>query len=207
MMPAAQSLMSELDATLSKIPGSRHLVILRRVTDLFLVGTASYTEEQIAIFDDVISRLIESMDTKALIELSVRLASSGLVPANVAARLSSYDDIAVSGPALEKSEALSEQTLIEIAGKKSQKHLAAIAGRPHISETVSDILVDRGNSAVSRKITTNLGARISEIGFVKLINRAKTDRELATAIADRSDLPAELIPFLKLTLIKDERPR
>ena len=70
MMPAAQSLMSELDATLSKIPGSRHLVILQRVTDLFLLGTGTYTEEQIAIFDDVISRLIENMDSAALIELS-----------------------------------------------------------------------------------------------------------------------------------------
>lgn len=200
MMPAAQSLMSELDATLSKIPGSRHLVILRRVTDLFLVETANYTDEQIAIFDDVISRLIENMDTRALIELSVRLASGGLVPANVAARLSSYDDIAVSGPALEKSENLSERTLVEIAGKKSQKHLAAIAGRPRISETVTDILVDRGDTAVSRKVSANLGARISEIGFVKLINRAKTDRDLANAIANRGDLPEELIPFLKLTL-------
>lgn len=200
MMPAAQSLMSELDATLNKIPGSRHLVILRRVTDLFLVNTANYTEEQIAIFDDVISRLIENMDTKALIELSVRLSSGGLVPANVAARLSNYDDIAVSGPALEKSESLSERTLVEIAGKKSQKHLAAIAGRQHLSEVVTDILVDRGNSAVSKRVTANLGARISEIGFVKLINRAKTDRDLANAIASRNDLPAELIPFLKLTL-------
>lgn len=200
MVPAAQSLMSELDATLNKIPGSRHLVILRRVTDLFLVNTAHYTEEQIAIFDDVISRLIENMDTRALIELSVRLSAGGLVPANVAARLSNYDDIAVSGPALEKSGSLSEKTLVEIAGKKSQKHLAAIAGRSHLSETVTDILVDRGNSVVSQRVTSNLGARISEIGFVKLINRAKTDRDLANAIASRDDLPAELVPFLKLTL-------
>ncbi len=200
MMPAAQSLMSELDATLSKIPGSRHLVILQRVTDLFLLGTGTYTEEQISIFDDVISRLIENMDSAALIELSKRLSAHGLVPANVAARLSSCDDIAVSGPALEKSEALTDATLVDIAGKKSQKHLAAIAGRSKLSELVTDVLVERGNSDVSHKISTNLGARISEIGFVKLINRAKKDKALATAIANRGDLPDELMPFLKLAL-------
>jgi uncharacterized protein (DUF2336 family) len=199
-MPAAQSLMSELDATLSKIPGSRHLVILQRVTDLFLLNTGTYTEEQIAIFDDVISRLIENMDSAALIELSTRLSSHRLVPANVAARLSNSDDIAVSGPTLEKSEALSDQTLVDIAAKKSQKHLAAIAGRSQISELVTDVLVDRGNADVSHKVTTNLGARISEIGFVKLINRAKKDRDLATAISNRGDLPDELMPFLKLAL-------
>jgi hypothetical protein len=38
------------------------------------------------------------------------------------------------------------------------------------------------------------------MGFVKLINRAKTDKTLATAIAGRNDLPEELVPFLKLVL-------
>ena len=38
MKPASQSLITELDATLRKIPDARQLVILRRVTDLFLVG-------------------------------------------------------------------------------------------------------------------------------------------------------------------------
>ena len=199
-MSPAQSLISELDAALGQIPDSRHLVILRRVTDLFLVGAGTYTDEQIAIFDDVISRLIENMDEAALVELSARLANSGQAPANVVARLSGYDDIAVSGPALEKSETLSDHTLVQIAGKKSQKHLAAIAGRLRISELVTDVLVERGNSDVSRKVTANRGARISEIGFVKLINRAKSDRDLATAISNRDDLPAELLPFLKLAL-------
>lgn len=200
MMPVAQSLMTELDATLRKISGSRHLVILRRVTDLYLLGAGTYTDDQIAIFDEVISRLIENMDQAALVELSARLAGVGKGPANVVARLSGSDNIAVSGPALEKSDALSDQALVAIAGKKSQKHLAAIAGRQRISALVTDALVERANAEVSRKVSANPGANFSEIGFVKLINRAKNDRELANAISKRNDLPDELIPFLKLTL-------
>jgi uncharacterized protein (DUF2336 family) len=200
MMAAAQSLMTELDATLRKTPDSQHLVILRRVTDLFLVGAGNYTDEQIAIFDTVISRLIEKMDQAALVELSARLAGIGNAPAKVVAHLSGSDNIAISGPTLEKSETLSDQTLVEIAGKKSQKHLAAIAGRVRISALVTDALVERANVEVSRKMTANLGATFSEIGFVKLINRAKSDRDLANAISNRGDLPDELIPFLKLTL-------
>jgi len=144
--------------------------------------------------------LIENMNEPALIELSGRLVPISKAPTNVLARLSNCDDIAISGPALEKSSSLTDQTLVEIATKKSQKHLAAIAGRVQISEPVTDVLVDRGNPEVSRKVTANLGARFSEIGFVKLLNRAKSDRDLATAISKREDLPAELIPFLKLTL-------
>jgi uncharacterized protein (DUF2336 family) len=200
MMPTTQSLITELDETLSKIPDARQLVILQRVTDLFLVGAESYDDEQIAIFDDVICRLIENIGQPALVELSDRLSSVGKGPGNALARLSSSDDIAVSGPALARANALTDKDLVAIAGKKGQKQLAAIAGRQQISEVVTDVLVERGNSEVSRKVSANRGAKISEIGFVKLINKAKKDRELATAISNRGDLPEELLPFLKLAL-------
>lgn len=200
MMPASQSLITELDETLSKIPDSRQLVILQRVTDLFLVGADNYSDEQIAMFDDVICRLIENIGQPALVELSDRLASVGKCPENVIARLSSSDDIAVSGPALTKSNTLPDKVLVAIAGKKGQKQLAAIADRKQISEAVTDVLVDRGNAEVSLKVSANRGARISETGFVKLINKAKKDRALATTISNRGDLPEELVPFLQLAL-------
>ena len=200
MKPASQSLITELDATLRKIPDARQLVILQQVTDLFLVGADGYNDEQIAIFDDVICRLIENIGQPALVELSDRLSSVGKGPGNALARLSSSDDIAVSGPALTRSNSLTDKTLVAIAGKKGQKQLAAIAGRPKISEVVTDVLVERGNAEVSRKVSSNLGARISETGFVKLINKAQKDRELANAIAKRDDLPEELVPFLQLAL-------
>jgi len=200
MKAAAQSLITELDETLSKIPDSRQLVILQRVTDLFMVGAENYSDEQIAIFDDVICRLIENIGQPALVELADRLSSVGKGPGNTLARLSSSDDIAVSGPTLARASGLSDKDLVAIAGKKGQKQLAAIAGRPQISEAVTDVLVERGNADVSRKVSANLGAKFSEIGFVKLINKAKKDRELATAISNRRDLPDELVPFLKLAL-------
>ena len=84
---------------------------------------------------------------------------------------------------------------------KSQRHLAAIAGRAKISETVTDILVERGNPEVAHIVIANLGACISELGFVKLINRCKSDESLAAAIAKRPDIPPELEPFLKLALV------
>jgi len=197
---ATQSLILELDAALSKATNHRQLEILRRVTDLFVIGADKYTDEQVAIFDDVIVRLIANMDQRALRELSARLSDVANPPRSVVAQLSGSDDITISGPALEKSEGISDEALVSIATSKSQKHLKAIAGRPKLSEVVTDVLVDRGDSEVSRRVSANLGARLSEMGFVKLINRAKKDRNLADAISLRSDLPPELVPFLKLAL-------
>lgn len=200
MSMATQSLILELDAALSKATNHRQLEILRRVTDLFVIGADKYTDEQVAIFDDVIARLIANMDQRALRELSARLSDVANPPRSVVEQLSGSDDIAISGPALEKSEGISDEALVSIATSKSQKHLKAIAGRPKLSEVVTDVLVDRGDTEVSRRVSANLGARLSEMGFVKLINRAKKDRNLADAIALRNDLPPELVPFLKLAL-------
>ena len=201
MMSEARALITELDAALSNAPDSRQLSILRRVTDLFLDGSEIFSDDCIALFDDVIGRLIEKADPQALIELSDRLAPLVSAPANVIASLARSDNIAVSGPVLGKSNALTDQTLAEIAGTKGQKQLVAIADRTKISEAVTDILVERGNSEIAHKLVANAGACISELGFVKLINRCKSDEALAAAIAKRTDIPPELEPFLKLALV------
>jgi len=200
MMPEAQSLIAELDATLRRTSVSRQLEMLRNVTNLFLVSAKYLSGDQIAVFDDVMGRLIEKTEAPALVELSEKLAPLNTAPVNVIGRLSNNDDISVSGPILEKSNLLNDQMLAEIAGTKRQNLLVAIAGRPQVSEIVTDVLVERGNSEVAHKVVANTGASISELGFVKLIGQAKNDKTLAAAIADRKDLPPELIPFLKLAL-------
>lgn len=187
--------MTELDTALSRVSDTQHTSILRRITDLFLNDSQRFSDEHVAVFDDVIYRLIEQTEHSALIELSAKLAPVDNAPVNVVVRLSNEDDIAISGPVLEQSEVLTEQALAEIAKRKGQEHLAAIAGRQRIGESLTDILVDRGNSEVACKVTGNQGARFSEPGFVKLIKRAKNDKTLAAAVAV-VDVPSNVIVCL-----------
>ena len=200
MMREARSLIAELDATLARAPESRRVAILRSVTSLYIGGLQGFSDAHVAVFDDVFGRLIEKASRPTLIEFSARMAPLAPAPRNVIAQLASNDDITISGPLLEKCSELSEENLAEIAATKHQKYLAAIAGRARIDVAVTDVLVDRANSDVVRKMTVNPGAAISELGFVKLIGRAKTDKPLAEAIAGRSDVPPELQPFLRLAL-------
>jgi uncharacterized protein (DUF2336 family) len=196
----AQSLIEELDATLDRTSSPQHLSILRDVTDLFVNGSDTFAEDHVAVFDDVIVRLIDKADRPALIELSGRLAAISNAPVNVIDRLARHEDIAISGPILQKSDAVKDQTLADVAGTKGERHLSAIASRALIRESVTDILASRCNAETARKLAENKGASLSEIGFVKLINRFKTDRALAASIESRSDLPPELQPFLQLAL-------
>jgi uncharacterized protein (DUF2336 family) len=200
MTPYAESLIVQFGVALSKSARAEHLAIQRQVTDLFLGGGQSYSDRQIAIFNDLMSRLIERIDRRALLEMSGRLAAVDHVPADVVGRLSSSDDIAVAGPVLEKSNQLTDESLVGIAKTKSQDHLLAIAGRTRISEPVTDVLVERGNGEVARKVVANAGARLSELGFVKVVHEARGNQALAAALASRTDVPAELQPFLKMAL-------
>jgi uncharacterized protein (DUF2336 family) len=204
----------ELEATLTHGAGSQRFTILRRMTDLFLAGSTTYTDEHVAIFDELMGRLIEKIERQALVELSGKLAPAERAPLNVIGRLSRDEDIGISGPILEQSNALTDNDLVEIASTKSQAHLSAIAGRKQIGEPVTDVLIVRGNSEVARKVTTNAGARFSRFGLARAVHRAEADTTLAVAVANRIDLPPEMLDLLirkattavKERLLADARP-
>jgi uncharacterized protein (DUF2336 family) len=199
-MSQAQVLIAELDTALGKAPVARQRAMLRNVTDLFLHDAERYSSEQVAVFDNIMCRLIDNADRGALIELSAKLAPVGNAPVNTIGRLSCNDEIAIAGAFLEKSESVRESDLVEVAKTKSQAHLMVIAGRPRISEPVTDVLVERGDSQVVLKVIANEGARFSEMSFVRLIKGAATDKTLAATVAKRTDVPAELRPFFEIAL-------
>jgi uncharacterized protein (DUF2336 family) len=198
MSPYAEQLIAQFDAALARVSSAEQFAIQRQMTDLFLGGADSYSPWQIAIFDGVMGRLIERSDRRGLLEFTGRLAMVDTAPALVIGRLSMNDDIAVAGPVLEKSNVLTDENLVAVAKSKSQDHLLAIACRARINEIVTDVLVERGNAEVARKVVANLGARFSDIGFVRAIQGANSNEALRAALAIRQDVPPELLPFLRL---------
>ena len=202
MTSEALPLIVELDCLLGRAPAGWRGKTLRRLTDLFLVDAASYTDDQVAVFDDVISRLIEKIDRRMLVELSNRLAQAEKAPSKVVGTLARHTDMLVAGPLLEKSKVLTQADLVEIADKdrRDPALLSMIAARPQLSEAVTDVLIRRGPPAIARKILDNSGARISESSFARMVTSVENDKELATAIAKREDLPAELRPWLDAAL-------
>ncbi len=200
MTQQAEALLDELDDTLSRVNDSKRLSMLRQMTDLFLAGAPAYSEDLASLFDAIIKRLSEGVESKALVELSNRLAAVDTAASDTVVRLSSSDDILVAGPVLEKSPALTDNDLVNIAKTKGQGHLMAIAARQRVNDVVSDVLVERGNKTVLRKITGNNGAKISEDSFARLITEAKGDKTLAELVKTREDIPEELRPFVSVML-------
>src|SRR5713101_40881 len=193
---APQSLLDELQTTLAHGTVARRVETLRRVTDLFLSGAVDYSNEQIALFDDVFQCLMHHIETSAKALLSNRLAPIDTAPPLTIRALAFDDVIEVAAPVLSRSERLDDDALIEAARNKSQAHLMAISTRRVLSDAVTDVLVLRGNDEVIHSTVNNPGAEFSEHGFTRLVDRAEGDDNLATCIGLRPTIPRHL--YLKL---------
>ena len=190
------SLIDELeDAIASGSPEQRHKS-LWKVIDLFMAGASRYSDDQVALFDDVILRLAAEIEAQARAKLSRRLAPVANAPIKVIRSLALDDDTEVAAPVLIESERLDEDDLIATARSKGQGHLDAIARRKSLSTAVTDVLVDRGDHHVVRTVAKNTGARFSDAGFSKLVVRAQGDDTLALRLGGRRDIPRQ--HFLKL---------
>ena len=192
----ALSPIDDLISTVATGDVKERLRVLQRVTDMFVVGSRGYSGRQIALFDDVLQRLAADIEVKARAQLAERLCAVPNAPPKVIRALAFDDEADVASPVLAHSPQLTDADLVENATTKSQAHLYAIAQRLKLSEAVTDVLVERGNDRVVRKVARNAGARFSLAGYGKLTTRARHDRKLTLILGQRSDIPRQY--FLKL---------
>ena len=183
------SLLGELESAIQNGSSERRIDMLRRIADLFVDTAPRITEAQTGVFDDVFEQLTREIESKAMLELSDRMASLENAPERLIRRLAYDDSIEISGPVLARSDRLDDVELLAIARTKSQAHLEAIAGRTALGEQVTDVLVERGDVTVARKVAANSGARFSEGSLRNLVDRASADSDLAHAVARRRELP------------------
>ncbi|MGA2129495.1 MAG: hypothetical protein ABSG76_25470, partial [Xanthobacteraceae bacterium] len=82
-MTAYGTLIKELEDAIGCADVDRRIETLSRVTDLFITGAGQYSDDQIALFDDVIGRLAAEIEVKARAKLASRLARLRNAPVNV----------------------------------------------------------------------------------------------------------------------------
>ncbi|WP_426436113.1 DUF2336 domain-containing protein [Bradyrhizobium genosp. P] len=189
----AQSIIAELEDAVRDGTTAKRVQTLRRVTDLFLNDGDRLNDEQVKVFDDVLCLLIARVETRARAELSKRLAPLDYAPFEVIQSLAWDDDISVAGDVLTHSSRLSTEALREIASTKGQEHLFAISARDNLPEAVTDVIVDRGEDKVIRRLAKNASAQFSDDGYSNIVARAEGDDELVEILGLRIDLPAKLL--------------
>jgi uncharacterized protein (DUF2336 family) len=184
-----ESLLDQLEDAMNSASLARRADVLRRVTDLFLSGTGCFSESQIDLFDEVMTKLVTSVEVAARAAFGSRLATTTDAPLNVIRLLAFDEEIAVAGPVLTQSERVSDELLVENAQTMSQDHLLAISKRKRLTEQVTDVLVERGNAAVLSSTVSNDGSRFSDDGFSTLVEKSLQDSSLASCLWSRPDVP------------------
>jgi uncharacterized protein (DUF2336 family) len=181
--------------------------LLNAVTDLFLVEEQPSERAQdhyCAIACEALNR-IGSTDRSAY---SKRVASVPTLPHTIATRLARDPDAAVASVVLALSPVLTDADLASIAVTHSPQHLLAIAERPTLSAKVTDVLVERGDQPVLRKVGANTGAELSETGMAALLRHAEADQVLLENLVQHrriAEASAERISRIALGLMSSGR--
>ena len=117
-MSARVSLISELEEAIARGSSAQSAETLRRLTDLFAGRAAELNDQHVELFDEVISRLVGEIETKARAELARRLAPIDNAPPNTIRHLANDEAIEVAGPVLLRSKRLADSDLVDIAQRR-----------------------------------------------------------------------------------------
>ena len=204
-MVQVKSYLQDLDDAISRGTAESRERALWHATDLLIAGR--YSDEEIFTFGKVIGRLADEIEAEVRAQLSGRLAGFDKAPLAVIHKLAFDDSIEVARPVLEGSKQLDDATLIANARSKSQAHMLAISKRESLGETVTDVLVARGNRAVVNSVAGNAGARFSGSSLLHMVKRAEGDSILAEQLGLRKDIPRQLFQQLIAKATDDVRKR
>jgi len=174
----------------------RHVRSLKGISSLFVASGESLAEAHVEVYDAVMRRLLEVVETDTSASVARMLAAE--LPN---AHKQSINRVAA--PILAESLRLSDNDLVEIAREAGQQHLLAISARKSLASNVTDVLVVRGNRAVLRSAARNPGASFSDDGFGTLVQRSERDPTLQQIVGLRADLPAHHLKLLIEKVAKD----
>jgi hypothetical protein len=204
-MSDAKSFLRDLDDAVLRGTAESRTRALWHTTDLMITGR--YSDDEIWTFGEVIGRLADEIEVAARTQLARRLAGFDRAPVNIIHKLAFDDSIEVAGPILQDSERLEAYALVANVCTKSQPHLLAISKRKSIEETVTDVLVTRGNQDVVSSVANNNGARLSDFGFLHMVKRAEGDSILAEQLGLRKDIPRHVFQQLIAKASDDVKKR
>ncbi len=164
--------------------------LMGRVADNFVQGSEVYSNRELKLFGEIMTRLLCNANIDARASLSDQIATDKNTPRDLALKLAS-DDIRVAKPMLEQSPALTSRDLASLTDEQGMDHRLAISQRCDLDQEVTDALIRHGELEVLRSVSGNSTARISDWGFGELAQHAPGDNTIHDNLARRKDMTHE----------------
>jgi len=120
--------------------------------------------------------------------IAEELKSSSVVPRDVAVKLA-RDVESVCLPLLTFSPVFTDADLAEVVRLGGPVRQVAVAKRPELSATVTDMLAEHGGERAIVTVCANPGADFSEQGLQRVVDRFEASERVLLAVAYRNTLP------------------
>ncbi|QYF86046.1 DUF2336 domain-containing protein [Brevundimonas sp. PAMC22021] len=185
------SRLPDLIALAGEASSDKRRLLLRELTDHFF-GAPSRSAAETALYDTILSDLAAEMETAVRAELAQRFSETSQAPRGLIRRLA-RDELEVAGPVLRASPVLTDQDLIDVVQSQGQGHLREVSSRAHVSEAVSDAIVENGDDETLGTLLRNDGAQLSRAASETAVERAKANPALHASTVERRGLPADLL--------------
>jgi uncharacterized protein (DUF2336 family) len=166
----------------------------------FAGGALTAAERSLA--EDIFRSMAQDVEARVRKAMAESLRDSEDVPHDLALKLAN-DVSEVAVPFIEMTTVLSDDDLVQIIQSHGTDHQVAVARRPHVSERVSDALVDTKNETVVATLVNNAGAEISEKTMSRVLDDFGHVRPIATSMAERNALPLTIAERL-VTLVSEK---
>lgn len=176
----------------AKSPNKRDRNLLAESLSRLVLSTGrklSETEQNIVY--DILRHLIHQVEMNVRRTLAESLSERTDTPHDIVMALAN-DVIEVAHPVLTKSPLLQDVDLIRLILEHTQQHQIAITKRSHLSDDVSETLVDTNDPAVITSLLENSNAELNEDTFNKLVETSFLMDEIRGPLAYRADLPEDL---------------
>ena len=165
--------------------------LVQSVGDLFFNTDKVLSGRERSLMTEILRQLIHDVELSVRLALSERLAGEDGAPKDLIEILAN-SEIEVAYPILRDSSVLQDIDLIEIIQHRTMNHQLAVAMRDSLTESVSNALVETGNSDVIKTMLDNSGAEISARTLEFLVDQSKTIDSYQNPLLHRKDLGSDL---------------
>ena len=161
----------------------------------------SLTAAEMKLGHDIVRILARDVEESVRASLSRGLRHSRNLPRDIARKLAEdIEDVAL--PMLADSLVLTDEDLIEIVLRGSPEKQEIIAGRPNLTETVTDSLITHAGEPAVAALMVNKSAAISEDSFNRTLSRFAGSDRVKEAMVMRERLPAPVAERL-VTMVSE----
>src|SRR3954464_10645281 len=171
--------------------GASREEIYLAVASLYRIQGAGLNQRERELMREILRRLTLDVEMAIRIALAQRLAEDTTAPHDLILLLVD-DAIEVARPLIMHSPLLTEPDVLKLIAEASSGHQEAVAGRPNISEPVTEALARCENETVLLALVRNVTARISETTYGALVEKSRAVPGLAEPLVRRPDLPPQL---------------